>query len=169
MGKRLVDGAGDTDVLSDGNSCDGRKESVEFRGRCTVPLNLLIELVEREAGGEEERFGPGEGAAQVAREDQESFVVDPAGHVGLSLDVDHTFGAEIGAAHDADGTAECLVADLNQADAVNLTHLRSRGLEREDSPFDQVQDFGVGTVVSDMSSEKGPLNMVSLDYCHVLF
>ena len=119
---QLVDRPGDRDALVDGDLREGREEGVELRRGGRVPVDVVVELLERQAGVEEGGLVLPEAVREEAAQDEEPLVVDAPGHVAFALhhhDAASTCGGD---ARDARRASEGAVAEVVHRERVDLAH-----------------------------------------------
>ena len=108
----LVERAGDGDRLADGRLGERRQERVQLRRGRRVAVDVVVELLERQAGVERHRHVLPEAVREQAAQDQEPLVMRAAGHVALALDVDDRAAAGRDHAGDARRPPERDVAEV---------------------------------------------------------
>ena len=69
-----------------------------------------------------------------------------AGQFRFPLHIDHAFGADIGACGDAGGTAECIVAEFMDGEAVHLADDLAVEIDHQGALFDFVLDPMFGQI-----------------------
>jgi len=116
----LVDGAGDRDVLHERNVSQTRKDRIELRAGRTVALDPLVVLFKRDLRSQPKRLVLGELGAKISGQRQHALGVNIAAHLRLTLNVDDTAAPHVRHRRDPRGTAECVAAELDDRQAVDL-------------------------------------------------
>ena len=137
----LVDGAGDGDVLADGDLGEGGDQDVELGRTGAVALDAAVRLLEADAGGERQRPVATVDVAQVAADDEHGLVVRPARELGLSFDVDQALRPQSHGGGHARGPAEGVIAQVDDGQAVDLPDLAALHIDEQRAFLDQLANL----------------------------
>src|SRR5215831_5341381 len=122
----LVHGAGDGEVLTQGQIRERRYQRVDLGGAGAVAVHARVGLLETDAGRERQWLILCEAVAEESRDDLHALVVKTAAQIGFVLDVDETGFAERCAGGDANRFTKGVAADFKDAQAIDLTGALSR-------------------------------------------
>ncbi len=118
----------------------------QFGDGGAVSFHLGIGLLERHRCAHRKGTGAGEFSGQVSGQCHDALTVDHPGEFRFTLDIDHALGADVRPSRDADGTAERVIAELMDGEAIDLPYDLAVEIDHQRAFLDLILDPVFGQV-----------------------